>query len=86
MCVTTWGAYPGNALEDIRSGRGVVHNTYLFDHPQKSVVRAPFIIRPKPVWAAGHRNLSKLAQRLTEFEAKPSVIKLTKVIGNAIQA
>lgn len=85
MCVTTWGAYPGNPLSDIRSGRGVVHNTYLFDHPEKSVVRAPFVIRPKPVWAAGHRNLAKLGKRLTEFEAKPSMLKLTRVIGSALQ-
>ena len=86
MCVTTWGAFPGNPLEDIRSGKGVVHNTYLFDHPQKSVVKAPFVIRPKPVWAAGHRNLTKLSKRLMEFEAKPSPVKLSRVIGNAIQA
>ena len=38
----TWGAYPGHTPEDIQSGSGVVHNTWLFDHPEKSVVRAPF--------------------------------------------
>ncbi len=86
LCVTTWGAYPGNSLEDIRSGRGTVHNTYLFDYPEKSVVRAPFVIRPKPVWAAGHRKLPQVAKRLTEFEADPSLLKLTRIIGNAIQA
>ncbi|MED5463934.1 MAG: aldehyde dehydrogenase family protein, partial [Myxococcota bacterium] len=86
LCVTTWGAYPGNSLEDIRSGRGTVHNTYLFDYPEKSVVRAPFVIRPKPVWAAGHRKLPEVAKRLTEFEADPSLVKLSRIIGNAIQA
>jgi len=32
---TTWGAYPGHTLNDIQSGIGVVHNTFMFDKPQK---------------------------------------------------
>ncbi|MGE5334339.1 MAG: aldehyde dehydrogenase family protein, partial [Nitrososphaerota archaeon] len=38
---TTWGAYPGHPLHDIRSGTGVVHNALMFDRPQKSVMRGP---------------------------------------------
>ena len=69
---TTWGAFPGHPLEDIQSGRGVVHNTFLFDHPQKSVVRAPFVIKPTPAWFGDHKNLAQLGQRLTMFEANPT--------------
>jgi len=79
LVVTTWGAFPGHPLEDIQSGRGVVHNTYLFDHPQKSVVRAPFLIKPTPAWFADHRNLAQLGRRLTMFEANPSWFGLPKV-------
>ena len=79
LVVTTWGAFPGHPLEDIQSGRGVVHNTYMFDHPQKSVVRAPFVIKPTPAWFGDHKNLAQLGQRLTMFEANPSWLSLPKV-------
>lgn len=69
---TTWGAYPGNTLTDISSGIGCVHNSYLFDRPQKSVAYAPFRIFPTPAWFATHQNLLGLAQQLLKFEADPS--------------
>ena len=86
LCVTTWGAFPGNPPDNIQSGKGVVHNTYLFDHPQKSVVRGPFVIVPKPVWSAGHKNQDSLGKNLTHFEAKPSILNLTKVVCSALKA
>jgi hypothetical protein len=69
---TTWGAYPGNTLADIGSGIGFVHNSYLFDRPQKSVVYAPFRIFPTPAWFATHKNLLGMARQLLKFEADPS--------------
>lgn len=75
----TWGAYPGHTAEDIQSGTGVVHNTYLFDHPEKSVVRAPFRIRPTPPWFSDHKNLLELGRRLVSFEAKPTWGGLVRV-------
>jgi hypothetical protein len=77
--VASWGAYPGNRLDDIGSGIGVVHNTMLFDHPQKSVVRGPFRLWPTPVWFADHRNLADLGRRATFFEASPSWLGLPAV-------
>jgi acyl-CoA reductase-like NAD-dependent aldehyde dehydrogenase len=68
----TWGAYPGHTPEDIQSGVGVVHNAFLYDHPEKSVVKAPFRIRPTPPWFSDHKNLLELGRRLVAFEAKPS--------------
>jgi acyl-CoA reductase-like NAD-dependent aldehyde dehydrogenase len=82
---TTWGAFPGHSPEDIQSGTGVVHNTYLFDHPQKSVVRAPFRIMPKPVWFPDHKNLAKMARKLTFMEASPSWGKLFGVAFEALK-
>jgi acyl-CoA reductase-like NAD-dependent aldehyde dehydrogenase len=82
---TTWGAFPGHSPKDIQSGTGVVHNTYLFDHPQKSVVRAPFRIMPKPVWFPDHRNLAKMARKLTFMEASPSWGKLFGVAFEALK-
>ncbi len=85
LVATTWGAHPGHPLEDIRSGRGAVHNTFLFDHPQKSVLRAPFRIRPTPVWFADHRTLSQVARAMTDFEACPSWRRLPKVVVPALR-
>lgn len=68
----TWGAFPGHPPEDIQSGTGVVHNSFLFDHPQKSVLYAPFRISPKPAWFADHKNLANLGEKLFAFEQAPS--------------
>lgn len=81
----TWGAYPGHTAQDIQSGTGVVHNGFLFDHPEKSVVRAPFRIRPTPPWFSDNRNLLELGRRLVDFEAKPSWEGLARVALAAIK-
>ena len=39
---TTWGGFPGHTLDDAGSGIGLVHNTFLFDRAQKSVVYGDF--------------------------------------------
>jgi hypothetical protein len=46
-----WGAYPGNTPQDIGSGDSYVHNTFLFDHPEKSVCAAPWTYAPQPLWS-----------------------------------
>jgi acyl-CoA reductase-like NAD-dependent aldehyde dehydrogenase len=82
---TTWGAYPGNTLADIGSGIGCVHNSYLFDYPQKSVVYAPFRIFPTPAWFATHKNLLGMARKLLKFEAYPTWANLPGVVLEAIK-
>jgi len=69
----TWGAFPGHLPTDIQSGSGVVHNALLFDHPQKSVLRAPFRIRPTPAWFYDHKNLRALGQALVKAETAPGL-------------
>jgi acyl-CoA reductase-like NAD-dependent aldehyde dehydrogenase len=82
---STWGAFPGNPLDDIRSGRGIVHNAYLFDHPQKTVLCAPFRIFPTPTWFADHKNLRQVAIRYAHLVAKPSLGKFLSVILAAVK-
>jgi acyl-CoA reductase-like NAD-dependent aldehyde dehydrogenase len=82
---TTWGAYPGNTLADISSGTGFVHNSYLFDHPQKSVVSAPFRIFPTPGWFATHKNLLAMAKQLLKLEAYPTWKNLPLVVLAALR-
>lgn len=82
---TTWGAYPGNTLQNIGSGIGCVHNTYLFDRPQKSIVSAPFRIFPTPAWFATHKNLLEMSKHLLKFEASPTWQNLPAVIMAALR-
>jgi len=77
----TWGAFPGHPNTDIQSGSGVVHNAFLLDHPQKSVVRAPFRIKPTPAWFFDHKNLKALGQGLLKMEASPG---LGSFVGTAL--
>lgn len=75
---TTWGAHPGHTLDDIQSGLGVVHNTYMFEHPQKSVIYAPFRIFPKPPWFVTHKRAHKVAPILASLERDPSLLQREK--------
>lgn len=81
----TWGAFPGHTKEAIVSGTGVVHNTHLFDHPQKTVVRAKWKSFPKVPYFADHANLARLGRELTELEAHASVGQLFRVVKEAIR-
>lgn len=85
LCVTTWGAFPGHTPEDIQSGTGVVHNTFLLDHPEKSVVRSPFKVWPTLPYFADHKNLKDLAENLTDMETHPSWGRLVGVAIAAFQ-
>lgn len=85
LVVTPWGAHPGHTLEDIQSGRGVVHNTFLLDHVQKTVVRAPFRINPTPAYFGDHKTQDELGVALTSFEQTGSLGRLPKVIWAALR-
>ena len=84
LAVTPWGAYPGHTDQDIQSGRGVVHNTYMFSHPLKAVVRGPFRVFPKPPWFATHKRGHVVAKHLTSFEYQPAAMKLPAIAINAM--
>lgn len=81
-----WGAFPGNSLEDIGSGRGSVHNALLFDHPQKSVVYAPFRIAPTPLWFADHANRLSVARHLTALQGTLAWGNFFKVFLEAVRS
>lgn len=82
---TTWGAYPGHTYKDIQSGRGIVHNIFMFSKPQKSVIRGPFTIFPKPPWFVTHKKAHKVAPYLAQFEVSPSFFGLAPILFYAVQ-
>ncbi len=93
----TWGAYPGHTLADVQSGIGVVHNTMLFDKPQRTVVEAPFkpfprnllsgsfAMLPRPPWFITNRRAHVLGKLLTAFQYRPSFFKIPLIFINALR-
>ena len=82
---TPWGAFPGHTLDDVQSGIGSVHNTFLFDKPQKSVIYGPFRVFPLPPWFVTHKNAHKVGERLTMFEAEPGWAHIPGILAQAIR-
>jgi hypothetical protein len=91
-----WGAFPGHTPEDVQSGIGVVHNTFMFDRPERCIVRAPFrpfprnllslnfTLLPKPPWFVTNRKQHKLGMLLTRFQYKPSFFRIPRIFLNAL--
>ncbi len=92
----TWGAFPGHTLADVQSGIGVVHNTLLFDKPERSVVEAPFkpfprnllslsfTLLPRPPWFITNRKGNILGRLLVDFQYRPSFLKIPRIFLNAL--
>ena len=80
LATHTWGAFPGHERRDIRSGKGVVHNTFMFDRPQKSVLRGPFRVFPRPAWFIDNDRALAVGPKLTYFNADPSLARLPGLI------
>lgn len=92
-----WGAYPGHPLNDIESGRGVVHNSYLFDNTEKNVIYGPFWesprgIRhgyfgtlPKPPWFVTNKTSAETSRLFTYFALDPSPKKLPALFASALR-
>lgn len=92
-----WGAFPGHTLQDVQSGIGFVHNTMLFDRPQRTVIEAPFkpfprnlmsfsfSLLPRPPWFITNRRAHILGRLLTEFQYRPAFSKLPRIFFNALR-
>jgi len=93
---TPWGAFPGHRLDDVGSGIGFVHNTFLFDRPERTIVRAPFrpfprsvlngemTLLPRPPWFVTNRRQHVVGRLLTAFEYRPSWLKIPRLLANAL--
>jgi hypothetical protein len=76
---TSWGAYPGHVPSDIQSGVGSVHNTFMFDKPEKSVVYGPFRTWPKPPWFITNRQTHHIFSKMVDLESNPGLLKALRV-------
>jgi len=81
MMSLPWGGYPGQPLTDIQSGRGWVHNSYLLEGVEKSIMEGPLTLYPKPIWFPTHKNPEPIAWNLLELYRKPGIWNLLRLIA-----
>jgi aldehyde dehydrogenase (NAD(P)+) len=84
-------------LREAGSGIGTVHNTWMLEQTEKTVVKAPwrpfprnllslnFSLLPRPPWFITNRKQHILGRLLTYFQYSPSIRKLPGVFINALK-
>ncbi|MFC4376602.1 aldehyde dehydrogenase family protein [Nocardia halotolerans] len=93
----SWGAYPGHTIDDVQSGIGVVHNAFLLDDVERTVVRGPFrpaprsilagefSTTPKPPWFVANKTGATTGRRLTEFYGDAKLRRLPGIFWSALR-
>lgn len=93
----SWGAFPGHTLDDVQSGIGVVHNAFLLDDVERTVVRGPFrpaprsvlhgeiALSPKPPWFVGNTTAAATGRKLTEFYATGNPARIPGIFWSALR-
>ena len=93
-----WGAFPGATISNVGSGMGIVHNAFLLQDPERTVVRGPFrpfprsfahgelTLFPKPPWFVTARSAARTGQLLSGFAGRPSWGKLPAIFLSAFRA
>ncbi|RFP88031.1 aldehyde dehydrogenase family protein [Rhodobacteraceae bacterium 63075] len=91
-----WGAFPGHTLEDVGSGIGTVHNSFMLEETERTVVTAPwgpfprgllslnFNLLPRPPFFITNKRQHKIGEALTGFQYKPSWFKLPRIFYHAL--
>lgn len=82
---TPWGAFPGATLQDVQSGIGSVHNTFMLDKPEQTVVSSPLTIFPKPMWFSTHRCPEVIARKLIRLYLQPTYWRLPSLLISAMR-
>lgn len=92
-----WGAFPGHTMDDIQSGKGVVHNAFLFEKPQKTVINGPFRnfprsalsgdthMSPRPPWFVTNKTAHNTGKKLTYFAGDGSLLRLPGIFASALR-
>jgi len=91
-----WGAFPGHTIDDVQSGIGTVHNTFMLEQTERVVVRAPWrpfprnllsggiTLLPRPPFFVTNRRQHILGPLLTEFQYKPGWLKIPRLFFHAL--
>lgn len=97
LCQCPWGAFPGHTPEDVQSGIGSVHNSFMFAATERTVIEAPwrpfprgllsaqFALLPRPPWFITNKRADRLGRQLTAFEYRPGWGKIPGLFMNALR-
>ena len=97
LAQASWGAYPGHTLAEVGSGIGVVHNSFLFERPEKTVARGSFYpfprswmhgdasLLPRPPWFVTNRTAAVTARRVAEFAMDPGWRHVPGIFASALR-
>ncbi|MGB0505104.1 MAG: aldehyde dehydrogenase family protein [Pikeienuella sp.] len=96
VATVPWGAYTGHTIEDVQSGIGTVHNAFMLEKTERTVVQVPwrpfprgllsgqFSLMPRPPFFITNKRQHKTGEALTKFQHKPSWLKLPKIFYHAL--
>jgi aldehyde dehydrogenase (NAD(P)+) len=93
----TWGAFPGSTSADIQSGFGIVGNSFLFEKPERTVVRGSFYpfprtwlhgdpaFLPKPPWFITNKTAHITTKGVTKITIDPRFRYLPAILLSALK-
>jgi aldehyde dehydrogenase (NAD(P)+) len=93
----TWGAFPGHSSGDIQSGIGFVGNSFLFDKPERTVVRGSFYpfprswlhgdpaFLPKPPWFLTNRTAHTTTRGVAKITLLPHLRYIPAILLSALR-
>jgi acyl-CoA reductase-like NAD-dependent aldehyde dehydrogenase len=91
-----WGGFPGGDLKNPQSGIGTVHNSFMLEETERTIVSAPwrpfprgllslqFSLLPRPPWFITNRRQHVLGRLLTDFMYRPGWLKLPRIFLHAL--
>ncbi|WP_448322318.1 aldehyde dehydrogenase family protein [Streptomyces sp. CO7] len=94
---TPWGAFPGHTRQEIGSGTGFVHNAFMLEDIEKTVLRAPFApsprglftgapsLSPRPPYFVTNRTGRRTMERLTAYACEPTAAELPGILLSALR-
>lgn len=80
-----WGGFPGGTLHDPQSGIGWVHNTYMLEKAEKTVLEGPLTMFPKPLWFPTNRGAERTVWKVLDLYRNPSIWKLPGLMFAAMR-
>ncbi len=79
-----WGGHPSASLRDVQSGLGWVHNSFMLEGIDKTILRGPLTVTPRPLWFTGNPKAVAVARRMIQHELDPSWGRLARVVMAAL--
>ncbi|MGJ8544633.1 MAG: aldehyde dehydrogenase family protein [Sulfitobacter sp.] len=91
-----WGGFAGATLRDVQSGVGTVHNTFMLENVERTVIEAPFrpfprnllsggmTLLPRPPWFVSNTRQHHIGRLLTRFQHRPGWLKLPRIFFHAL--